>query len=597
MDAEILARLPEIEAICELLAGAPDDERERLLREALLANDKLRALEHVLVPALLEESTTLAGALDGPFGEELLADLAETVALASEEVVGRYAISRELGRGGMAVVYEATRIDGVLTRPVALKVVSSLGSTPQSQRRLERERRILASLSHPNIATLLDGGTTADGSQFFVMELVDGEPIDTYCDRLGLTMTARIGLVLQVCAAVAHAHASLVVHCDIKPSNIFITRDGNIKLLDFGIARLLEPGSASSMAATHSFLTPAVASPEQLHGEAVTTSSDVYQLGLLLYKLATGQLPHDRSRASPDELSELVRQEPRAPSQAVAASPEATALAARCGTRLAHFLREIRGDLDAIIVQALRHDPANRYRSVDALADDLQRLLAGAPVQAVRGSPAYRFKKLIWRNRLTSAVALSAIVAVSSLTTFYVASMSRQRDAARNQAQRAQRLAVFTKTLFEATNPSGFRGGAGQTAVSSPLDAAASTMDKTTSDPRARVEIMCWLARALGEAGQTDRGLQLANDGRRLAVTAFGEHHTTVADALVTIAYLEVIRGEPAAARSSLGHALRIRERVLGTDHPAVARTRMLLALCNTASDEGIGPPATAPGP
>ncbi|MFG6487023.1 protein kinase [Roseateles sp. BYS78W] len=337
------------------------------------------------------------------------------------EQVGPYRLIRELGRGGMGLVWLAERSDGVATRRVALKLPRQAWGRSLAER-LAREREILAGLEHEHIARLYDAGTDAQGRPFIAMQYVDGEPIDAYCRRHGLATAERIGLLLQAMAAVAHAHARLVVHRDLKPGNVLVDAQGRVTLLDFGVAKLMEDGLTGATALTEvagRALTPDYASPEQIRGEPLGTASDVYSLGVLAYELLAGAKPYRLTRGTAAELEEAIT---------LVDPPAASDTAATPALR-----KTLRGDLDAILGKALKKAVAARYASVDAFAQDLQRHLRGEPVLARPDGRAYKLAKFIGRHRL--AVALGAAAAVSLLTGGALAAW--QAHQAREEQQRA----------------------------------------------------------------------------------------------------------------------------------------------------------------
>jgi tetratricopeptide (TPR) repeat protein len=317
-------------------------------------------------------------------------------------IVGHYEILKSIGDGGMGSVYLARRADRQYEKQVAIKLIKRGMDTAAMLRRFRNERQILASFDHPNIARLLDGDTTEDGRPYFVMEYVEGLPIDDYCGRQALPVTERLELFRQVCAAVSYAHRRAVIHRDLKPSNILVGADGAPKLLDFGIARLVQPGSSPETAATmleQRVMTPEYASPEQARGEPVTTASDVYSLGVVLYRLLTGCLPYRLSNNSPHDMVRAVSEtEPQKPSAVVGD-----------GDRLRARLR---GDLDNIILMALRKEPERRYPSVEHFSEDIRRHLNSLPVLARRDTLAYRAAKFVRRN---TAVTAAAVLVVLSL--------------------------------------------------------------------------------------------------------------------------------------------------------------------------------------
>jgi non-specific serine/threonine protein kinase/serine/threonine-protein kinase len=389
-------------------------------------------------PSLLEHSP-LAFVRDGFASDE---------AGAVPRRIGPYRILRELGSGGMGTVYEAARDDEHFQQRVAVKLIRrGLDSDHDILRRFHNERQILASLNHPNIARLFDGGTTEDGRPYFAMEYVEGSPVDEFCASAGLDTIARLRLFRTVCAAVAYAHQNLVVHRDLKPSNIVVTTDGTVKLLDFGIAKLLatdEDPAATQTATQHGAMTPAYASPEQVKGLRVNTASDVYSLGVVLYELLTGRRPYDFDSRRADEMARVVCEaEPQRPS---ALAVHTTAPDARRSTRPAgaSLRRHLRGDVDNIVLLALRKDPARRYSSVELFSEDIRRHLEGLPVSARPDTFSYRAAKFIERNRASAvAAALVVLTLVVGIvgTTWEAVRAGRERERAEKRFAQVRQLA------------------------------------------------------------------------------------------------------------------------------------------------------------
>ncbi|HEX7333061.1 MAG TPA: serine/threonine-protein kinase [Pyrinomonadaceae bacterium] len=344
--------------------------------------------------------------------------------------IGRYRIVGEVGRGGMGAVFAAVRDDGQFEQKVAVKVILSGLNTETIARRFRNERQILASLEHPNIARLLDGGMSDDGLPFYVMEFIEGEPIDDYCSARDLSLHARLDLFRQVCAAVSYAHRRLIVHRDIKPSNILVTPSGQVKLLDFGIAKVVsrtndgERGTATQLG----LMTPAYASPEQFRGEQVTTATDVYSLGVVLYRLLTGQLPYNLTDLRLDQMLRLVCEtEPPRPSQAIADGPQS-----------------LKGDLDNIVLKALKKEPDRRYESVEQLSEDLRRYLAELPVSARPDTFSYRASKFVKRNRVAvvaASLVFFALIAGIVGTTYQARAARRERERAEKRFEQVRKLA------------------------------------------------------------------------------------------------------------------------------------------------------------
>ncbi|HYL04408.1 MAG TPA: serine/threonine-protein kinase, partial [Thermoanaerobaculia bacterium] len=366
---------------------------------------------------------------------------------------GPWRLERPLGRGGMGWVFLASRADGAYRGDAAVKLLAPLAGDPGAAERFRRERQTLAGLNHPGIARLLDGGAAGDGTPYLAMEYVAGEPIDAHCRRLDLPLPARLQLFLAVCDAVAHAHRALVVHRDIKPGNILVTAGGEVKLLDFGIAKLL-PGAAGPAPATltHHGLHPMTlrfASPEQVRGGPVTTACDVYALGLLLYLLLTGQHPYELPEESlSDVIAAICEREPTRPSALLVRA----GLPARAAAR---GMRQVRGDLDAIVLKALRKEPERRYPSVEQLAEDVRRHLAGKPVRARGDSLAYRARKFLDRHRVAAAAAAAAVLALAAGLVIALAQARRAQASAATadlERRRAERVSEFLERTLSAAN-------------------------------------------------------------------------------------------------------------------------------------------------
>jgi serine/threonine protein kinase len=377
--------------------------------------------------------------------------------VAAGEQIGPFRVEREIGRGGMGAVYLAQQNDNHYQRQVAIKVIKRGMDSDEIVRRFRNERQILANLTHPNIAGLYSGGTTDAGLPFFVMEYVEGEPLDKYCATQGLSIEARLQLFRTVCSAISYAHQNLVIHRDLKPSNILVTKTGVPKLLDFGIAKLLKVDN--DLAVTETMLrvmTPEYASPEQVRGQPMTTASDVYSLGMVLYELLTGRRPYRLKNRPPHEIAQIISEQlPERPSTAVTrieiaegeATPESTGTLSLNGegrgVELAKLRRSLRGDLDNIVLMALRKDPARRYQSVEQFSDDIGRHLEGLPVRARKDTFNYRASKFVHRNKLgLVAAAVIVLVLLGGIL------------ATRRQANRAERRfnevrALANSFLFE----------------------------------------------------------------------------------------------------------------------------------------------------
>ena len=406
------------------------------------------------VESLLQSSEKTLEFLHEPI-RQLSEALAPETKRAGERI-GAYQLLQPLGEGGMGRIYLAARADELYRQKVAVKLMqTSFKPTPSMLLRFSAERQILANLNHPNISRLLDGGITADGSPYLVMEYVDGVPIDKYCRQNGLSLKQRLKLFCTVCAAVECAHKNLVVHRDIKPGNILVTGEGVPKLLDFGIAKLLDPESreAALTQTAERVLTPEYASPEQIRGDFVTTCTDVYGLGVLLYELLAGSRPFHLQTKSPLEAMRVICEE----------SPEPPSKRIAVGTGSLHSKETLRinEELDNIVLMAMRKEPERRYVSPAALSRDVQALLDGYPVQARPDTWSYRSRKFVLRHKIAvtaAAVAFFALIAFSVGMSVLARRANRARVAAEQQQLTAKREAQFLASIFNAATPEQAKG-------------------------------------------------------------------------------------------------------------------------------------------
>ena len=431
-------RWQQVRELLDRAITAPENERPALLESACGADAELRSEVESLLRSHLQAGTEF---LKKPALDVGIAVLDEGVRVGRR--VGVYRLIEKIGQGGMGDVYRAERADGQYDKQVAIKFVRAGLDTTAILDRFRNERQVLASLDHPNIARLIDGGTTEDDVPYLVMELIEGTPIDDYCDEHKLAISQRLHLFMQVCSAVQYAHQHLVIHRDIKPGNILVTQEGVPKLLDFGIAKLLDSAGGPEMTLTMTHpLTPEYASPEQVRGEAITTASDVYSLGVVLYELLTGHSPYPRKTTAPHELAQAICEyEPLRPSSRVSRRAGAEG-ATSSGGRLnivgeastAKLRRRLAGDLDTIVLRAMHKEPGRRYVSVEQFSQDVRRHVDGLPVLARRDSWSYRAGKFITRHKIgVAAIALILLVIAGGVG----ATIREARIAARN-AKRAE---------------------------------------------------------------------------------------------------------------------------------------------------------------
>ncbi len=470
--------------------------------------DRLGAEHAALTPRLRALLSRAADDEVGPYLDTLPkfdADFLDFPEIASDgaqpgDVVGPYRLLRELGSGGMGVVWLAERTDGLINRPVALKLPHGAWNRTGLAERMAREREILATLSHPHIAHLYDAGVTAGGQPYLAIEYVEGRCIDVYCREEQLDVEARLRLFAQVAGAVAYAHGKLAVHCDIKPANILVGAGGQVRLLDFGIAKLLDDGQAREGRFTElsgRALTPDYASPEQIVGEPLTVASDVYSLGVVLYELLAGQRPYKLQRDSRGALEDAILK---------ADSPLPSAVV-EPGRRSA-----LRGDLDTVVLKALKKQPSERYRTVHALLDDIERHLSSRPVLAQRDSRWYRTRKFIARNRL--AVGAAAAIAVALVGGAVVAGW--QARIALAEKARAEEVQAFIASVFREADPMMQREGKALSAVDLLLQAERRMNERTDATSKLKVEMLAIIGESLFGLQDTQEAARVVDDALRL---------------------------------------------------------------------------------
>jgi serine/threonine-protein kinase len=582
------SRWSEIEAALERILEADAGERDAVLERVAAEDQELRRELRALLAA--------HGAAGGA-GEDFL----ETPAIAfaapflglpddapAEEVVGttigRFTIEREIGRGGFGRVYLARRADGAFEQTVALKLLKRGMDSDEIVARFVRERQILARLEHPAIARLLDGGVTLDGRPYFVLEHVEGLPITAQCDRRRAGVEERLRLVVTVCRAVQHAHRNLVVHRDLKPSNVLVTAAGEVKLLDFGIAKLLaeeQGGATATVLGGARLLTPEYASPEQVAGAPVTTASDVYQLGVLLYELLTGVRPHaDAARRAGGRAAALravVEVEPRRPST-VARQLGAEAAAAR-GATAERLARRLKGDLDAVVLCALAKAPEERYASAEELALELERHLADRPVRARGTGVADRARKFVRRHRLgVAAAALFAAFALGS-SAFYTVRVTAERDRALAEADKALEAARLLRGIFRDWDPD---ASDREAASAAQLFAAAERQAERELAARpetlaATLSVLGDLETSIGETAAADRLLTRARELQE-RLPGGGGAGADLAATFARRGRLEIERGELLGAERAYRRARELDRAALGADHAETIAVEVELA-------------------
>jgi serine/threonine protein kinase/Flp pilus assembly protein TadD len=532
----------------------PAEERQRYLTD--LASED---------PALAADLELLLGEERALRDEKYLEHDAQDLLAASPlvgQVFGAYALVEPLGTGGMGSVWLAQRSDGRFEGTAAVKLLSAALLGAEGAARFRREGTILARLKHPHIAQLIDAGVSAVGQPYLVLEYVPGEPIDRWCDHRALDVASRVRLFLDVLAAVAYAHSHLVVHRDLKPSNVMVSTEGQVKLLDFGIAKLLtgdteSPPTAVTLTAGRAF-TPAFAAPEQILGERVTTATDVYALGALLYLLLAGCHPAGKPGTSPAQLLRAILEtEPARPSDVVV-DPR--------------LRRELRGDLDTIMAKALKKRPEERYASVTALAEDLRRYLAQEPIHARPDSWAYRTGKFVRRNARSLTAAAAAVLALVAVVAFYGNRLADERDRELRAAHKAARVSEFLTSLLTSTDP--FEAAdRREPTVRSLLDLGAARAQKDlVGEPELQREMLALLGRIYSRRGAYERARPLLLEAVALGRKTLGPSRE-LARSLNDLGVALRQKAEWVAARATLEEALAMRRKVLGEAHPEVAVT------------------------
>lgn len=486
--------------------------------------------------------------------------------LSPGERVGAYRIMRVIGSGGMGNVYLAERADSEFEQRVAIKTVHLGFASPSMLERFQLERQILADLEHQHIARLLDGGRSEAGVPYLVMEYIDGQSIIDYCDGDALPLERRLNLFLKICDAVQYAHRKLIVHRDIKPSNILVTGDGTPKLLDFGVAKLLDPsGDTALTLAEGRLLTPEYASPEQVLGEAVTTSTDVYGLGLLLYRLISGAKPFDLASATSPEIRKLIcHTDPVEPSRALASS------------RRIAGLGRIDGDLDRITMKAIRKEPERRYETARDLATDLRDYLAGKPISARAPSWTYRSGKFVRRNRTAVSAVAAATFAAIAMAIFHTGRLTEERDRASVAARQAEEVSDFLASLFESASPI-VAQGRDVTAVEL-LEQGSERIDELAEQSLVQARLHEVIGSSYLQLGERERSLEHLSQSVELYESDDDVDPLVLAESVASLAEARRLLDMHDEAIAGYRRALALREAALGAEHSAVALSMTRLA-------------------
>ena len=559
MSASQTARFQRVDTVFDAAVDLPAGERTDFIDRACAGDTALRAEVRELLRAYHQSDSFL----ESP-AVHIAAPLLEEAAAVGEYVpdrIGQFRVVREIGRGGMGRVFLGERADGQFEQRVAIKLIQH--GAPGVIRRFVEERRILALLEHSGIARLLDGGLTTTGLPYFAMELVEGEPIDQFCETRDLSIDERLALFASVCDAVSYAHHHLIIHRDLKPSNILVTADGQVKLLDFGIAKLLGPDRPADDATRTGFtaMTPEFAAPEQVRGDPISTATDVYALGVLLYMLVTGERPYDVRGKTPADVERIVCVDvPPKPSSRAPASVR----------------RRLRGDLDLIIMTALQKQEHRRYQSPAALAEDLQRFRSGHAILARPDSARYRLTKFVGRHRTGVAAGALLVLALAGLA-------QRERVLRRQaevQARKASEVENFLVSVFEVANPNSWKGpNGGSITARELLDRGASRIDSTLVDqPEVQAELRNVLGHVYINLGLYDRAAPLLQRSLEQRTTLHGSQDVRVAATMDLLGTALMRLDRLDEAERLLRQTLEQRRRLLGNTHESTAQTMEHLA-------------------
>jgi serine/threonine-protein kinase len=487
------------------------------------------------------------------------------------KLIGVYKIEKEIGRGGMGTVYLASRADEHYQKRVAVKLIKRGLGTDDIIRRFRHERQILAALDHPNITRLLDGGATENGLPYLVMDYVEGVPLNHYCNERQLTINERLKLFLQICSAVTYAHQNLIIHRDIKPSNIFVTSDGVPKLLDFGIAKLTTPDSPQTIERTATqAMTPEYASPEQILGEPVTTATDVYSLGVVLYELLTGHRPFKTRTNNPNEIARLITDsEPQKPSSVVTRGR-------KIGNRqlaAPSVSNQLRGDLDNIVLMAMRKEAERRYSSVEQFAADINRYLKGLPVIARQDTFGYRASKFIQRNK--ALVAAGAGIAISLIAG--LAATKRQARIAQRQRNKAEHINEFLQKMLSSADP---RALGKDVKVVEMLRLAAESIETEFADqPEIAASLYTTIGNTYFSLGLFDTSETHLQKALSLRLEIFGRENNDVATSQKDLGKVLLKKGEIASAEPLFRESLATMRRLHGNKSLEFAETLYNLSL------------------
>lgn len=560
-------RFQRVKQIFNQLADLAPDERAERLDAACGGDQELRAeLEALLAGADASDATVRR--VVGNVAADALGD---SPASSVGRVYGPWRLTRLVARGGMGAVYLAERADGSYEQQAAVKLVNAALMSPLALRRFDDERRILARLQHPNIARLIDGGTSADGEPWLAMEYVDGSRIDEYCQARSLDIPARLALFRKVCAAIDYAHRNLVVHRDIKPSNVLVDADGEPKVLDFGLAKLFEDedGKTAPTVTEHRALTPRYASPEQLKGEPLTISTDVYSLSVLLYELLAGANPYEATAGDAAALHFAICDGDREPPSSAATRDGGVGAGDR-----REAARELKGDLDNIVLKGLRAEVERRYGTVGDLVEDIERYLRDEPVMARPDTWRYRTAKFMKRRRTPVLAAVGVIAAIATLSALFVDRIITERDAAEAARARAEQVTEFLTDLLAGADR--FESAGREITVRDILDEGADRIrTELPGQPAQQARLMQRIADTYNALSLNDEAAALSREAWDVRREALGDDHIETLASKRNYAHYARLAGEDVdASIALLREALAAQIDAVGPASHEVASTR-----------------------
>lgn len=557
----------KVEEIIDQALELPIGERKQFIKNECGANTQLE--EEVTL--FLDSIADSVGWLEDPgnYKKELYEEVSKDLEVLSTDQfligkrVGSYVIKKEIGQGGMGMVFMAERADKTFEHRVAIKIIRRGHATEQNIQRFKREQRILAGLNHPGIAQLFDGGVTEDGFPYIIMEYVAGTPLDEYCQTHGCSVEQKISLFQLVLEAVGYAHENLVIHRDLKPSNIFVDDSGNIKILDFGISKLLEEDNDTSLTQTGArLLTPRYAAPEQIRQQNITTATDLYALGMVLYELLTGTNPYQLQELSHFETEqEILNTDPPKPSSKASSQK---------------LKKALRGDLDSIVLKSIRKEPDKRYRAANEFRDDLQNLRQGLPVSACEDSLSYRTQKFFNRHKEQVLTAACVLFLLIGFTGFYMWKITQERNETRLEAQKAEKISSFLMDLFQAHNPTESLGDTVK--AIDLLQRGVERAEQLKTQPKVQAQMFDVIGQVYRRLGKYKQAQTLLERAVFLRSTVDGIDNSETAASLDHLGLLLTDMGEYEQAINTLRRSLKIRRKAFQDNLLDIARTQAVLA-------------------